>query len=702
MIYTKNLIKSFLFFIILISIIILATYFYLIKKEKILLESRYINYTNTMEIFIKNLIEDKKNATLIMAISLSKDEKLTNFLKNKDELLLNYKNISDELKENTKFKNVWIQIIDIYGNSIYRSWTDKKTENLSFRKDIKETLINQKPSSSISVGAFDLTIKGRAPVYEKTKIIGFIEVITHFDSILKKLEENNINSVVIADKKYKKKIIYPFSNTFIGDYYISNSNKSVKQLSYINMYNIQNFIDIDNYIIKNNYLINKYKLSNKFDSDLAYIINFTKLDDIDIETIKSFRTQLIMTILITLIILISIFIFYVHTTKSKNIKNTNLKLKKHIKQLRIQQNYKQSILDSQSNIIVITDGKNIIGSNKKLLDFFTDVKDLREFKEKYICICSAFIEMEDDKYIIDKDYNNKNWAEYILENPNDNFKVAMYNNNKELKHFSIKTSLIEINQNLIVTLTDITTEIKQIEINKEKDRILFQQSKITAVADTLKNIAHQWRQPLSVISTIASGMKIQKEMNLLDDLSFDNSCDNIINNTNKLSTTIEKFSNFFYEENQISNFLLFVEIEKIIDFLNPIFEENQIKIISSYDKDLYLNCNKTEFSQAIISILDNSVYALNNTQEEKYIFIDFKNNILQINDTGTGIDEEIISKILEPYFTTKHQAFGVGLGLYIVQEFFVKKLNHKIDIKNIVFEYKNKKYSGTSFIIDFN
>ena len=234
MIYTKNLIKSFLFFVILISIIILGTYFYLIKKEKILLESRYINYTNTMEIFIKNLIEDKKNATLIMAISLSKDEKLINFLKNQDELLLNYKSISYELKENTKFKNVWIQIIDIYGNSIYRSWTDKTTEKLTFRKDIKETLINQKPSSSISVGAFDLTIKGRSPIYNKSKVIGFIEVITHFDSILEKLEENNINSIVIADKKYKEKIIYPFSNTFVGDYYISNSNKSVKQLSYIN------------------------------------------------------------------------------------------------------------------------------------------------------------------------------------------------------------------------------------------------------------------------------------------------------------------------------------------------------------------------------------------------------------------------------------------------------------------------------------
>ncbi|MBD3829884.1 MAG: HAMP domain-containing histidine kinase, partial [Arcobacter sp.] len=121
----------------------------------------------------------------------------------------------------------------------------------------------------------------------------------------------------------------------------------------------------------------------------------------------------------------------------------------------------------------------------------------------------------------------------------------------------------------------------------------------------------------------------------------------------------------------------------------------------NYDTDFILTCNRNEFSEAI---LDNSVYALieNKKEEDRFIFIDFKDKVLQIKDSANGIDEQIIAKIVEPYFTTKHQSFGVGLGLFVVHEFFVKNLGYKIDIKNVTFEHENKKYSGTNFIINFN
>jgi signal transduction histidine kinase len=82
--------------------------------------------------------------------------------------------------------------------------------------------------------------------------------------------------------------------------------------------------------------------------------------------------------------------------------------------------------------------------------------------------------------------------------------------------------------------------------------------------------------------------------------------------------------------------------------------------------------------------------------------IDLNSNILQIKDSGNGVDENILPKIFEPYFTTKHEAFGVGLGLYIVNELFVKHMNYKIDIQNVTFTFENKTYTGTNFIIDFN
>jgi signal transduction histidine kinase len=98
------------------------------------------------------------------------------------------------------------------------------------------------------------------------------------------------------------------------------------------------------------------------------------------------------------------------------------------------------------------------------------------------------------------------------------------------------------------------------------------------------------------------------------------------------------------------------------------------------------------------------MYALINNQspENRIIIIDLNSNILQIKDSGNGVDENILPKIFEPYFTTKHEAFGVGLGLYIVNELFVKHMNYKIDIQNVTFTFENKTYTGTNFIIDFN
>ena len=98
------------------------------------------------------------------------------------------------------------------------------------------------------------------------------------------------------------------------------------------------------------------------------------------------------------------------------------------------------------------------------------------------------------------------------------------------------------------------------------------------------------------------------------------------------------------------------------------------------------------------------MYALinNQTVNNRFIFIELNNHVLEIKDSGNGIDENIISKIFEPYFTTKHQAFGVGLGLYIVNEVLVNTMDYKIAVQNVDFTFENKTYTGTNFIIDFN
>ncbi|MGE0052348.1 MAG: hypothetical protein AB7S49_12580, partial [Arcobacter sp.] len=271
----KNIYIIILLFLTLTTFIILGTYYYISSKQENLLNSIYntthINIVKTTQ----NLIKDKQNTTLAIALALAKNDSLYKFMQTQDYEKLDYKKISAEIKEHTKYKDVWIQIVDKNGKSIYRSWTDLKGDNLLFRKDLKNTLTNQNVSTSISVALFNLTLKARTPIFDyNNNFLGALEVITHFNSISKDLKENNIDCLVITDKKYRKILKYPYTNIFIDDYYIANKNANLDLVNYVKNNNVEKYINIPNFIVENGYLISNFILYDKNNEKLAYIINF--------------------------------------------------------------------------------------------------------------------------------------------------------------------------------------------------------------------------------------------------------------------------------------------------------------------------------------------------------------------------------------------------------------------------------------------
>lgn len=149
---------------------------------------KYYSIAQSLSNEVSTLITEKKNATLAVAISYSKSEELKRALVKKSVPQAFLKKYSQQLKEHTDFKNVWLQLIDKNGFSLARSWSTKYGDNLSLiRDDVKS--MNNKPQirSSISVGRFDISFKSMVPIYDKElRYIGFIEVITHFNSIAKK------------------------------------------------------------------------------------------------------------------------------------------------------------------------------------------------------------------------------------------------------------------------------------------------------------------------------------------------------------------------------------------------------------------------------------------------------------------------------------------------------------------------------------
>jgi len=258
--------------------------------------------------------------------------------------------------------------------------------------------------------------------------------------------------------------------------------------------------------------------------------------------------------------------------------------------------------------------------------------------------------------------------------------------------------------NYIGIFSDITEEKHKEALLKEKEALIFQQSKMASMGEMIENIAHQWRQPLSIISTAATGMLLQKEYGITisdeDEAKFLNSIDE---SAQYLSSTIDDFRDFIKKDQVLENFDLKDTVNSSIKLISSKLKNRDIKIVNT-TQNIIIGGSRNQLVQVIINILNNSKDALEESDiANKYIFIstygDDDNSILTIKDNAGGIPLKIIDRIFEPYFTTKHQAQGTGIGLYMSKQIITNSLKGVISVKNIEFEYENKNYTGALFEI---
>lgn len=255
-------------------------------------------------------------------------------------------------------------------------------------------------------------------------------------------------------------------------------------------------------------------------------------------------------------------------------------------------------------------------------------------------------------------------------------------------------TLKELNNNLAKKVA------LQVAKNRQKDEMLHQQSKMAAMGEMLGNIAHQWRQPLSAISTAASGIKIQDEMNTLNKNMMYDGLDAIVKNTQLLSQTIDDFRNFFKTHKTSADFSIEGCFSKVFTLIHANLNNKSINVIQNIDP-ITLVGYENELIQALLNILNNSRDALLGIDEEetRYIFIRVYQKdthvIIEIKDNAKGIDEKILPKIFEPYFTTKHQSQGTGIGLYMTKQIIESSLLGSIRISNVEYTYEKQTYKGT-------
>ena len=259
--------------------------------------------------------------------------------------------------------------------------------------------------------------------------------------------------------------------------------------------------------------------------------------------------------------------------------------------------------------------------------------------------------------------------------------------------------------NYIALFSDITLQKEQQKLIKENEKILYQQSKMAAMGEMIGNIAHQWRQPLSVISVSASGIKLYQEEGLYSKEDSKDFIEAILNSTKYLSDTIDDFRNFYKEDLEKINFEVKKSIDKTINLLKTEFIKEDISVIYLGEPNIFIHGIENQFLQVTMNILNNAKDALIEKEiKNRHIFIDvYEENAktyIEIQDNAGGVNEDIIEHVFEPYFTTKHKSLGTGIGLYMSEEIVTKQLNGKLSVYNKSINYKNVNYFGACFRIE--
>lgn len=250
--------------------------------------------------------------------------------------------------------------------------------------------------------------------------------------------------------------------------------------------------------------------------------------------------------------------------------------------------------------------------------------------------------------------------------------------------------------------TDISVEKEQEIHIKQKDQQIAEQSKLVSMGEMIGNIAHQWRQPLSIISTGATGLQVQNEFGSLTEDTLKETCDIINENAQYLSKTIDDFRDFIKDNKEKTQFSLSNALNSFVTLTKGTAKNHNIKVELTLDDSIQLFNFENQLIQCCINIFNNAKDALS-TYEEKYFFIKTykeKNNaIIVLNDNAGGISEDILPRIFEPYFTTKHKSQGTGLGLHITYSLITIGMTGTISVQNITYKYNDKEQKGVEFTI---
>ncbi|WP_415251147.1 PAS domain S-box protein [Sulfurimonas sp.] len=355
------------------------------------------------------------------------------------------------------------------------------------------------------------------------------------------------------------------------------------------------------------------------------------------------------------------------------------------------------ITDQYKNQHEIAKFKQILESSPVSI-VITDVDGNIEYVNPYFCNLSGY-SLEDvighnpriqkSKYHTDEDY--KNLWDKVSHNKvwSGTFKNIKKNGDEYWESAIIAPVMSETGKiiNYIGIKQEITEQVHLREELADKEEIIIAQSRHAAMGEMIGMIAHQWRQPISVIAMGANNLLIDIDLNEVSQENIIEESQSIIKQTEYLSKTIDDFRNFFRPDKEVEE----VTVEEIVyeskKVIGKSLEHKQILLSINNDTSYRVKTYSRELLQVFINLFKNAGEVLyDNRETGRKIDVNITNDeeyvIVRVCDNGGGIDNAIINKIFNPYFSTKDKKTGTGLGLYMSKTIIEKHLKGKIEVSN--------------------
>jgi len=226
---------------------------------------------------------------------------------------------------------------------------------------------------------------------------------------------------------------------------------------------------------------------------------------------------------------------------------------------------------------------------------------------------------------------------------------------------------------------------KEVAKNQKKQKLLIQQNKLAAMGEMIESIAHQWRQPLNNISLIIHFIRDNVKNKSFIDTMLNDYVERAKKQITYMSDTIDDFKDFYKPSKSKELFDTKEAIKSTLFIMQTELDKNDIKV-NINGKPLHVNGYENEFKQAILNILANAKDAINlkrrndsNFKGQITISIDKE---ISIYNNGGKAQQEVLERMFEPYFTTKFEDKGTGIGLYMTKTIIENSMNGKIYAKN--------------------